>query len=90
MINASTIEAQNTTIAVPRSPLQNMFRWLRAYHIRDFVLGMSDGLTVPFALAAGLTTFDNSRVVWLGALGELIAGSISMGIGGFLAAQSDR
>jgi VIT1/CCC1 family predicted Fe2+/Mn2+ transporter len=58
--------------------------------IRDIVIGMSDGLTVPFALAAGLSGIANSTaIVITGGLAEIAAGSISMGLGGFLAARSD-
>ncbi|KAJ7701237.1 Ccc1 family [Mycena rosella] len=54
------------------------------------VIGLSDGLTVPFALAAGLSSLGDSRLVVLGGMAELIAGAISMGVGGFLAASSER
>lgn len=54
------------------------------------VIGLSDGLTVPFALTAGLSSLGESRLVILGGIAELIAGAISMGIGGFLASQSER
>lgn len=47
------------------------------------MIGLSDGLTVPFALTAGLASLGNSRVVVLGGVAELIAGAISMGIGAF-------
>src|SRR4051794_3406538 len=58
--------------------------------IRDIVIGMSDGLTVPFALAAGLTgAIDQSRIVVIAGLAEIAAGSIAMGLGGYLAARSD-
>jgi vacuolar iron transporter family protein len=62
--------------------------------VRDVVIGMSDGLTVPFALAAGLTgglagaSNPNSIIVTAG-LAEIAAGSIAMGLGGYLAAKSD-
>ena len=58
--------------------------------IRDMVIGMSDGLTVPFALAAGLSgaVSDNSIIVIAG-IAEIAAGSIAMGLGGYLAAKSD-
>lgn len=58
--------------------------------IRDIVIGMSDGLTVPFALAAGLSgaTATTSIIVTAG-LAEIIAGSIAMGLGGYLAARTD-
>lgn len=50
---------------------------------------MSDGLTVPFALTAGLSALGNTQVVIYGGLAELIAGSISMGLGGYLGAKSE-
>jgi len=58
--------------------------------IRDIVIGMSDGLTVPFALAAGLSGISHSTaIVITGGLAEIAAGSIAMGLGGYLAAKSD-
>jgi vacuolar iron transporter family protein len=58
--------------------------------VRDIVIGMSDGLTVPFALAAGLSgAVDNSHIVVVAGLAEIAAGSIAMGLGGYLAAKSD-
>ncbi|KAL0581684.1 Protein ccc1 [Marasmius crinis-equi] len=58
--------------------------------VRDVIIGLSDGLTVPFALTAGLSSLGTSRIVVLGGVAELIAGAISMGIGGFLASQAER
>jgi len=58
--------------------------------VRDVVIGLSDGLTVPFALTAGLSSLGESRLVVLGGVAELIAGALSMGIGGFLASQAER
>lgn len=57
--------------------------------VRDIVIGMSDGLTVPFALAAGLSAFASSGIVVTAGLAEIAAGSIAMGLGGYLAAKSD-
>jgi VIT1/CCC1 family predicted Fe2+/Mn2+ transporter len=58
--------------------------------VRDIVIGMSDGLTVPFALAAGLTGVASSTaLVVTGGLAEIAAGSIAMGLGGYLAARTD-
>ena len=58
--------------------------------VRDVVIGMADGLTVPFALAAGLTgAIDQSRLVVVAGLAEIVAGSIAMGLGGYLAARSE-
>jgi VIT1/CCC1 family predicted Fe2+/Mn2+ transporter len=58
--------------------------------IRDIVIGMSDGLTVPFALAAGLSgAVDTTSIIVTAGLAEVAAGSIAMGLGGYLAAKSD-
>jgi VIT1/CCC1 family predicted Fe2+/Mn2+ transporter len=58
--------------------------------VRDIVIGMSDGLTVPFALAAGLSGTDvPTTLVVTAGLAEVAAGSIAMGLGGYLAAKSD-
>jgi vacuolar iron transporter family protein len=58
--------------------------------VRDIVIGMSDGLTVPFALAAGLSgTQADTRLIITAGLAEVAAGSIAMGLGGYLAAKSD-
>jgi vacuolar iron transporter family protein len=58
--------------------------------VRDVVIGMSDGLTVPFALAAGLSGAVNTTGVIVAAgLAEIAAGSIAMGLGGYLAARTD-
>ncbi len=58
--------------------------------VRDIVIGMSDGLTVPFALAAGLTgAISQTHVIVTAGLAEIAAGSIAMGLGGFLAARGD-
>ena len=58
--------------------------------VRDIVIGMSDGLTVPFALAAGLSgAVSSTHLVVKAGLAEIAAGSIAMGLGGYLAARSD-
>jgi VIT1/CCC1 family predicted Fe2+/Mn2+ transporter len=58
--------------------------------VRDVVIGMSDGLTVPFALAAGLSgAIASTHIVITAGLAEIAAGSIAMGLGGYLAARSD-
>lgn len=59
--------------------------------VRDVVIGTADGLTVPFALAAGLSGAVNSTaVVVVAGMAEIAAGSIAMGLGGYLAARTDR
>lgn len=58
--------------------------------VRDIVIGMSDGLTVPFALAAGLSgTVESSGIIVTAGLAEVAAGAIAMGLGGYLAARTD-
>ena len=58
--------------------------------IRDVVIGMSDGLTVPFALAAGLSSaVDTNSIIVTAGLAEIIAGSIAMGLGGYLAGKTE-
>jgi VIT1/CCC1 family predicted Fe2+/Mn2+ transporter len=58
--------------------------------VRDVVIGLSDGLTVPFALAAGLSgAVSSARIIVLAGLAEIAAGSIAMGLGGYLAARGD-
>ena len=58
--------------------------------VRDFVIGMSDGLTVPFALAAGLSgAVDSTSIVITAGLAEIAAGSIAMGLGGYLAGRTE-
>jgi VIT1/CCC1 family predicted Fe2+/Mn2+ transporter len=58
--------------------------------IRDIVIGMSDGLTVPFALAAGLSgAISTTSIIVTAGLAEIAAGSIAMGLGGYMAARSD-
>src|SRR4051812_7574550 len=60
--------------------------------VRDVVIGMSDGLTVPFALAAGLTgtAGASNKLVVIAGLAEIAGGSIDMGLGGYLAAKPAR
>ena len=78
------------TPAPPTSPAHVETHFAATALVRDIVIGMSDGLTVPFALAAGLSGAVNSaHVIVLAGLAEIAAGSIAMGLGGFLAAQGD-
>jgi VIT1/CCC1 family predicted Fe2+/Mn2+ transporter len=58
--------------------------------VRDIVIGMADGLTVPFALAAGLSgAVDNPHIIVTAGMAEIVAGAIAMGLGGYLAARVD-
>ncbi|MFN8117003.1 MAG: VIT1/CCC1 transporter family protein [Bacteroidia bacterium] len=59
--------------------------------ISDIVIGMSDGLTVPFALAAGLSgAVDSNSIVITAGIAEIVAGSIAMGLGGYLAGKTEQ
>lgn len=57
--------------------------------VRDSIIGFADGLTVPFALTAGLSSVGSLNLVILGGLAELFAGAISMGLGAYLAAITE-
>jgi len=74
---------------MPQTP--HVERHFRASEsVRDVVIGMADGLTVPFALAAGLSgAVATTNVIVTAGLAEIAAGSIAMGLGGYLAARSD-
>jgi VIT1/CCC1 family predicted Fe2+/Mn2+ transporter len=70
------------------SPYEKHFQ--SSQKVRDFVIGMSDGLTVPFALAAGLSgAVDDTGIVITAGLAEIAAGSIAMGLGGYLAGRTE-
>lgn len=58
--------------------------------LRDVIIGFSDGLTVPFALTAGLSSLGSTKLVIMGGLAELFSGMISMGLGAYLAAVTER
>ena len=58
--------------------------------ISDFTLGISDGMTVPFALTAGLSFVGSTKIVVLGGVAELVAGALSMAIGGWLGARGEK
>jgi VIT1/CCC1 family predicted Fe2+/Mn2+ transporter len=65
--------------------------FLASDNVRDVVIGMADGLTVPFALAAGLSgAVASGHVIVTAGIAEIAAGAIAMGLGGFLAARTDR
>lgn len=58
--------------------------------LRDVIIGFSDGVTVPFALTAGLSSLGSTKIVIMGGLAELFSGAISMGLGAYLAAVTER
>ncbi|KAK1463819.1 integral membrane protein DUF125 [Colletotrichum cuscutae] len=83
----ATSETSTTSTRVSESDSRS-FR-LDARMISDATIGLSDGLTVPFALTAGLSALGQTKVVIFGGMAELIAGAISMGLGGYLGAKSE-
>ncbi|OBT73943.1 hypothetical protein VF21_07471 [Pseudogymnoascus sp. 05NY08] len=90
----STYSTTSTDLEAARPPSPTpsssfTFPRIDARLISDATIGLSDGLTVPFALTAGLSALGDTRVVIYGGLAELVAGAISMGLGGWLGAKSE-
>jgi len=85
----STSSAERTLLDSNEIKQESRFR-IDARVISDAIIGLSDGLTVPFALTAGLSALGNKNVVIYGGLAELSAGAISMGLGGYLGARSEE
>jgi vacuolar iron transporter family protein len=82
--------ATRTGIRRPPRRTHNEHHFDASDAVRDIIIGMSDGLTVPFALAAGISgAIAASHIVVTAGIAELAAGGISMGLGGYLAARSD-
>ncbi|KIV78019.1 hypothetical protein PV11_09786 [Exophiala sideris] len=71
------------------SDSRSVWKRIDSRMISDATIGLADGLTVPFALTAGLSTLGKTDVVVYGGLAELIAGAISMGFGGYLAGRGE-
>jgi vacuolar iron transporter family protein len=88
-------ESQKSPPEVPMSHAEHEEKHFTATAaVRDIVIGMSDGLTVPFALAAGLTSAaaaiaKGTGIIVTAGFAEIAAGSIAMGLGGYLAAKTD-
>lgn len=85
----TTVEIQSVHSTNSVDSSHNEPHFGNAEIIRDCIVGLSDGLTVPFALAAGLASLNNSRLVIIAGAAEVVAGSISMALGGFLAGLSE-
>lgn len=84
------LAAPRTGIRRPPRRTHNEHHFDASDTVRDVIIGMSDGLTVPFALAAGISgAIAASHIVVTAGIAELAAGGISMGLGGYLAARSD-
>ena len=76
---------------MPELQLQHQEKHMQSSEtLRDIVIGMSDGLTVPFALAAGLSgAVQSTNLIIIAGLAEIAAGSIAMGLGGYLAGKTE-
>jgi VIT1/CCC1 family predicted Fe2+/Mn2+ transporter len=85
------ISPENADLSVTNPlPLHREEHVFRAETLRDIVIGMSDGLTVPFALAAGLSgAVSSTNLIIIAGLAEIAAGSIAMGLGGYLAGKTE-
>ncbi|KUI59241.1 Vacuolar iron transporter 1 [Cytospora mali] len=81
--HASSSETSTSTSTWPSRPSLSRF-------LADFTLGFADGLTVPFALTAGLSSLGQTDTVIYAGMAEICAGSISMGIGGYLSAKGEE
>lgn len=73
-----------------QGPEKSSARIIDGRTVSDAIIGLSDGMTVPFALTAGLSALGDTKVVVFGGMAELIAGAISMGLGGYLGAKSEE
>ncbi len=82
--------ADNAILTVPVFTRHHEAHFTASATVRDVVIGMSDGLTVPFALAAGISgAIASSRIVVTAGIAEVAAGAIAMALGGYLAARTD-
>lgn len=89
---SSSIESERTEALSEKdypAPTRNSTYKVDPRIVSDAIIGLSDGLTVPFALTAGLSALGDTKLVVYGGLAELIAGGISMGLGGYLGAVSE-
>lgn len=87
--SASQNQTQNQDRQEPDSFPMNLIHNVDPRVMSDLIIGLSDGLTVPFALTAGLSSLGDSKLVITGGMAELVSGAISMGLGGYLAAKSE-
>ena len=86
--DASSSQADSTESSSTTGSIEKKSR-IDARVISDAIIGLSDGMTVPFALTAGLSAIGDTRIVIYGGFAELCAGAISMGLGGYLGAKSE-
>lgn len=91
LVTVQSAQSSNADIEAQKSQedIQTRRFTMSPRMISDAIIGVSDGMTVPFALTAGLASLGDTKLVVLGGLAELIAGAISMGLGGFIGAKSE-
>ncbi|EGW31657.1 protein CCC1 [Spathaspora passalidarum NRRL Y-27907] len=89
LINAAASIASSENKEEDQDGISGFFNKFDPRVMSDMIIGLSDGLTVPFALTAGLSSLGDSRLVITGGMAELVSGAISMGLGGYLAAKSE-
>lgn len=88
-VNSTTGQSESPATS-PASGPHHESHFTASETVRDIVIGMADGLTVPFALAAGLAgTIKNTNIIVTAGIAEITAGAIAMGLGGYLAAKSE-
>lgn len=80
---------RNSQTSSQKTVFSSLFNRFDPRVMSDMIIGLSDGLTVPFALTAGLSSLGDSKLVITGGFAELVSGAISMGLGGYLAAKSE-
>jgi len=89
-VQSHKYEQHDPESALPVASRKPWINFDLARFFGDVTIGLSDGLTVPFALTAGLSALGDSNVIIYGGFAELVAGAISMGLGGYLSAKSER
>ena len=89
-IRPAVVNRMSSSEPTPERPHVEKHMGPYGFFVRDIVIGFSDGLTVPFALTAGLSSLGNTKIVIMGGLAELCSGMISMGLGAYLAADTER
>ncbi|KAL1845381.1 hypothetical protein VTK73DRAFT_596 [Phialemonium thermophilum] len=90
--SAPTASSSTTAVSTAAGPsaAERLAGLFRTRFLADFTLGFADGLTVPFALTAGLSSLGHTDTVIYAGMAEICAGSISMGIGGYLSARGEK
>src|SRR5580698_1263884 len=90
MYTGRTKQTRGSVIEIDKASVNTEPHNKNKYLVKDVIIGMADGLTVPFALTAGLSgVLNTNHLIIVSGLAEIAAGCISMGLGGYLAGQSE-